>query len=653
MSKKITRLLFVCVCFFCTISAFAFDEHSIVKDSTELDDYLKRLNKIAPKDLDSLVALSNTAIKFFQEKNNDLAEFKINQKTGALLSLYGYLNLSENYYTEAIKLAKEMGDIKHLVDVTNSMGVIWGKRGDFIKSEGFFLEALLIAKKAKYPRGISGSYLKIGVIRMKQGKLKEALALYAKVDSINRKYKITDTQSDLTNNKAVVYAMTGDMENALAQFKISYNHGLKVKDARIQVLGLQNIGLVYKAKSDYETASQYLHQAISLAKKSGLKEEELRVSINIPLILLDQGKFNQAEKELQNLLEKSKQQQLKDLEQEIYTTLIEAAETQNNYKAALRYQKKLMELMSEQTDAEKQRAFAQANASLELYQKNAEILESRTLLFQKTQERNTLLGISAFSLALLMGLLFISLRLKKLNKRLHVKREELMESNSVKNKLFSIIGHDLRGPQGAALGVLALIKDGELSDTEQKKYLDMIIKQSKSALAILDDLLLWGQSQIKGDGFEKSLVSLNEVVKKVIDLNAETISEKNMNVDVVFSNETKIRIDVNHISFVIRNLIANAVKFTPNGGNIKVYVESFDTRFVKICVADDGIGLKEDELRSIFDPENISKKGTNNEEGTGLGLTLCKEFVQLNGGKIWAQGNADGGTIICFTCEKG
>ncbi|WP_161603008.1 tetratricopeptide repeat-containing sensor histidine kinase [Pedobacter arcticus] len=638
--------------FFVPLNGSAFQK-TTVKDSLKLHTSLDILTAISAQNVDSIVRFADGLIHDHNKNADAKSLLRINRTTGALLLRYGYLQLAEKYYEDAVAISRKLNDKPAEAENTNSLGVLWAKKGDYVKAEASFLKALLIAKQEDNPELMTASYLKLSTLRIRQNRVDAAYIFCLKADSVNKKYQSHFFEVDLMSNKAVVYAIRGNLKKALGFFKKSYevavNEGAKVE----QVLGLQNIGLIYKEEKDYKRALAYLNQGLTLAKKSGLRDEELRLSINIPVILVEKNELQLAEDEFLELLTRSKEAGLEDLVLEVYGHLISLAKTQANYKKAFEYLGSSKSIEDKQINEQKQSAFRQASVMLGLYTANKRIIENQNLLFQKNREQNILFGILVFVVILLSFVVFILFRLRKLNTKLNVKRVQLVESNHVKDKLFSIIGHDLRGNQSTTLGILNLIKDGELDDAELELYLGMLVKQSQSALTTLDDLLLWGKAEIKGEAPQRTVFEILPVIQNALDLNSEAIHEKKLNVQNYKLDGLQVFSCSNHFSFIIRNLVANAIKFTPMAGNIKLFAEHHGKDFWKICVADDGIGLTEKELISIFSPGNSSKNGTNNEVGTGLGLVLCKEFVEINDGQIWAERNAEGGTTICFMCKKG
>ncbi len=577
----------------------------------------------------------------------------INKVTGSLLLRYNYLQLAEKYFEDAFIISQKLKNRFAEAENTNSLGVLWAKKGDHVKAEMLFIKALLIGQKENSSEMMTASYLKLSTLRSRQNRNDDSYKFCLKADSVNRKYHSHFFESELINNKAIVFAIRGDLDKALALFKDSYAISIREKKKLEQVLALQNIGLVYKEKKDYVKAVDYLNRGLTLAKSSGFKDEELRLCVNIPIILVEKKEFKRAEVKFLNLLSSAKGEGLDDLVLEIYFHLINLAKLQNEYKKAFDYLTSSKAIKDKQINEQKENALREASVTLGLYNANKKLVENENFLFQKNRERNILFGILVFVGVLLSFLVFVLLRLRRLNNKLNIKRKQLTESNAVKDKLFSIIGHDLRGNQGTTLGILNLIKEGQLNKEESELYLGMLIRQSQSALVTLDDLMLWGRAQIKGDVHQKTNFRILPMVQNVFDLNSEAIHEKKLSVTAVELEHVKVFTDSGHFSFVIRNLVANAIKFTPNGGNIKVYSAHHTKYLIKVCVVDDGMGMKDGELEAVFSPGHISKEGTNSEAGTGLGLILCKEFVEANGGKIWAERNGEGGTTICFTCIKG
>lgn len=242
---------------------------------------------------------------------------------------------------------------------------------------------------------------------------------------------------------------------------------------------------------------------------------------------------------------------------------------------------------------------------------------------------------------------------------LEISEKELIESNKTKDKFFSIVAHDLKSPFNSMLGFSnLLLEDYEVLTNEKKHYFSKIIHINiENTYSLLENLLLWSRSQLSAIQFypeEENLHLLIGNVLKTLMLPAEL---KLIDIKNNIPEETLFSVDRNMLSTIIRNLIGNALKFTDNGGEISVKVknskESVHANFIEIIVQDNGVGIAKDAQEKLFNiNKNSSTTGTANERGTGLGLVLCKEFVEKHGGKIWVISELGNGSSFHFTLKK-
>lgn len=228
--------------------------------------------------------------------------------------------------------------------------------------------------------------------------------------------------------------------------------------------------------------------------------------------------------------------------------------------------------------------------------------------------------------------------------------ESLKEANAMKDQLFSVISHDLRGPIGSVEQMLALlIANGENMDNDSKnEIITLLHNTSKESYNLLENLLEWGRSQ-RQTTIKPTLIDVKSVVSETIQLLSSMSLAKNINVGATIGNECKAFVDPMMFKTIIRNLISNAIKFTPNGGKIGVICHC-DKQHCTIQVSDNGVGIPLDRVELIFDDSRVfSTSGTNSEKGTGLGLKLVKRFVDKNGGTIRVTSNEGQGTTFTIT----
>jgi signal transduction histidine kinase len=223
----------------------------------------------------------------------------------------------------------------------------------------------------------------------------------------------------------------------------------------------------------------------------------------------------------------------------------------------------------------------------------------------------------------------------------------LQESNLTKDKLFSIISHDLRGPIGQLKQTLDMVKSGSISLAELGELIPHLDENIGSAFSLTDNLLYWAKSQMDGIQVHRVLFDIMEIADENYHL--FKLNTDNKHIELVNNINKSIAVygDRDMIKLVLRNLIGNATKFTPVNGKITL---GYSTKpgFVEVYVEDTGGGMSAEDIAKIFRRENFHKDGTSGEKGSGLGLSLCQDFIEKNGGKLTIQSQLGKGSKISF-----
>jgi PAS domain S-box-containing protein len=228
---------------------------------------------------------------------------------------------------------------------------------------------------------------------------------------------------------------------------------------------------------------------------------------------------------------------------------------------------------------------------------------------------------------------------------------ELRELNTSKDKFFTIIAHDLRSPFNSLLGLTeyAASENNNLTADEMKMFSMNISKSAKSIYNLLENLLQWSRIHTGRIDYSPDYFDLNELLNKIVIIYRNNLENKNISLKVDCAPETKVYADSNMVDTVLRNLISNSIKFTNLGGEIKITTE-LAGNFIKLSVSDNGVGIREEILPNLFRVgENTSSKGTQNETGSGLGLILCRDFVEMNKGKLTVASKTGEGSTFSFT----
>lgn len=230
-------------------------------------------------------------------------------------------------------------------------------------------------------------------------------------------------------------------------------------------------------------------------------------------------------------------------------------------------------------------------------------------------------------------------------------RKELELLNATKDKFFSIIAHDLKNPFASLIGASDLLVDGanELSQEQVKTFSGIINQSARQAFRLLENLLDWSRTQTGSIAWKPKQVDLWDLVNEVVILLTGSAENKQIELEARIDEDLTAFVDPNMINTVVRNLVSNAIKFTPRGGKILVESKLSDD-FIEISVTDNGVGIKPDKLDQLFQiGESVVGIGTENETGTGLGLILCKEFVEQHNGKLSVKSEVNVGSTFKFT----
>ena len=256
--------------------------------------------------------------------------------------------------------------------------------------------------------------------------------------------------------------------------------------------------------------------------------------------------------------------------------------------------------------------------------------------------------ISGF-ISFVISILVVFLLYRDIEKRKKIE-EELIQLNQNKNKFFSIISHDLRGPVKGISALTKMIMDNKIYKEDDAKELFFHLNSSaEKASDLLDNLLTWARSQMDKIRFEPETINLKDEVNTGIANVVNSAAEKQIDIRRQIHEDIFVLADQNMIAMVIRNLLQNAIKFTHSGGIIVVDIR-IEKEYSITSIKDNGVGIGDGNIRKLFEINSgYTTKGTALEEGTGLGLVLCKEFVVKNNGKIWVESKEGQGTTFYFS----
>jgi two-component system sensor histidine kinase/response regulator len=343
--------------------------------------------------------------------------------------------------------------------------------------------------------------------------------------------------------------------------------------------------------------------------------------------------------------------------------LYETTKAQRNFASSLAYFEAHKKLNDSIFSIENNKAIAslESKAALERKQKEIEVLEKQHAMQQML---NYLVIAGLLSLGVLV--FFILRNRRKLqhaynelestnNKLMEVKEEVEMQaemlskSNQTKDKIFSIVSHDLRSPLNSLRSVIGMVENKEMSVEELRHFVPELSKRIVHATDIAEELLHWSRSQMDVIEINPVPFDVEQVLSKKAERFSQRARDKNIHLEVKIEHPVSFAYaDIDMVKTVLRNLISNAIKFCSSGSVITLNACQQGDH-VKICVIDSGTGIKPEHLGKIFNQHGFTTTGTSNESGTGLGLMLCREFIEKNSGKIWVESEWGKGSSFCFT----
>ncbi|MGD0756009.1 MAG: HAMP domain-containing sensor histidine kinase [Bacteroidales bacterium] len=274
---------------------------------------------------------------------------------------------------------------------------------------------------------------------------------------------------------------------------------------------------------------------------------------------------------------------------------------------------------------------------------------------ESSKSVNGTVGVSAHGTLSDKKLLIRLREMEELNTSLELLVEQrtnkLIDIVSTNGKFLSIIAHDLRSPFSSILGILELLKMSlnDFNKDQIEEYIDMVYNSANNTLILLDNLLVWAVSQNKEHNFKPVKINLYELLREEIENLKTLASQKQIAISHTIKPGLNVTADLQMVKTILRNLINNAIKYTNINGEITINASELK-QFVEVTVKDNGIGISADNKKKLFKTDTFhSTPGTHDEKGTGLGLLLCKEFIELHGGNIRIESEAGKGSRFAFT----
>lgn len=570
--------------------------------------------------LDSAVCFLNKSVTENKQTGDSLALAKTYNNLGAVYWKLGDYGNYYRYTLSALNIRERLNDMKGVVLGLNNIGMIYQRLKYFDMAEENSLRAMVLSDSIKYEEGREYSRKRLGSLYLELNDLKTAEKYINQAASLLQKRGDKGAMPMVYCDLGRICELKKDYSGARGYFEKSYQISLGIKDKFLQSFSLMNIGHIELIQNKYSDAIDKLNKARELAVNGRYTLILKDINMHLSSVYRAIGDKEKA------LLFLNEHLVLKD---SLLNTMLVNSIGEMRIRYMIEASKERQLLLQKEVEAKSSmNIFLLITISILLVSFSAIIyFYTRQRKLGKLLEKN-------------------NAEIASVNDILKRKNSELTEANNTKHKLFSIIAHDLKNPFTSILGYAYLIKETSvrIRNEELISFTDNLLSSSQRLVSLIANLTGWAQLQ-------KNEISVNPRKFDVCRLTEEIVKETSLNAElkqIDVNNELKGPVEVyadrEMISTVIRNILSNAIKFTPMDGNICVSGSANDKCF-DIVIKDSGVGMTDEKIRKILAGDKMSSDtGTENEMGTGLGLSISREFLLSNGGSLNIRSEIDKGS---------
>lgn len=610
--------------------------------------------------LDSLYTLSKEGIELSEKANFKKGQIESLVNLAGYYSEKGKIAEALPYLKKAYEIADQHQEFHLKVMVLNNLSTEYSYQGNYAEALKGYLQAIEIAEEFNYLKWLSIVNENIAELYISQKDYDQAMLFYHKVKLINEEIGNPIYIAETMSNMASAYADMDELENAMFHINSSISTFEQEKSLAWLAHCYEIKGKIYLKRNKFNWALYWYKQSEMLHEEVEDERAEITLLNGMAKAYLNLKNDSIAEVYALRAYDISNKMKYNTGIQECSKLLYKINKIKNNFETALGFHEVYQAASDSLAMKDNMKSLNMLKTKMEYERQKMElILQNEKALAKQKIYLYVFLIIMLIFLVIMLIVKRNEKIQKKLNdellsnkKELEKKQEYLNDLNQTKNKLFSIVGHDLRGPIGAFQGLLRLFKEGEMTKEEFLNFVPKLKIDIDTISFTLNNLLSWGQTQMNGATTKPSVTKLYSVVEENIALLSEQADSKSIELINRIEPDCLIWADPNQLDIIIRNLLSNALKFTSNNGQIIIGAIQ-KLKNCEIYVKDNGLGMSEETMGRIFQKDSThTTYGTNDEKGTGLGLSLCKEMVEKNQGDIWANSALGKGSSFYFTIPK-
>ncbi len=561
------------------------------------------------------------------------------------------------------------------IDVEIKIGNTYYLEMQYEKAMQYYLRALTRADSSEYVYKKGVSQINVANVLSSQGKHDDAIAYLESAMDVFLELGDQYQTAVCLNNIGVAFLNSGRPEMAKPNLERTLEIYRVLDDRKGQSAALINLGVASGLVGDFETALSYQNESLEINRSLNDLQRIAEGLANQSNNLLNLSRFAEAKLSAEEGLTVAEQIRNLSIQHELYGNLSIIHDSLKDFSQALRFHRLFKETGDSLLNIESRQNILELEVRYRSAKKNDEI---RLLKLEKESNeaklRNNRTALILLVASIVLGLILVgalyrlydlrtkstrslsekNLELNGLNQSLESRELELKKANSQVTKFVTILAHDIKNPLSAYRAVAKTLSDSyfDLPENEKLGLIQRLEKSSENLFELFQNLLQWSTSKSGSMRFSPKEINLAIIAYKAVAFMQATAERKEITIDLQMDGEVMVFADRNMVSIILTNLITNAIKFTPRGGEIWIS-SKLDGGSVEVSVRDSGIGLSAGDLALLFRLDVDHKIiGGSEEKGTGIGLILCHEFVAKNGGRIWAESHLGQGSTFHFTLPQ-
>jgi signal transduction histidine kinase/Tfp pilus assembly protein PilF len=606
-----------------------------------------------------------------QKQFFDLAATALNY-IGKYYHTTGNFEESVLYYKRAIEIYKSRGNMLQSASVLLSLGKTYTNDGNLYMSLRCYLDAYDACEKTSDYINLADVCNHLGTIYLALEQPDRSMEYHRKALAYRISLNTPEGMANSFNNIGKVFLAKNNPDSARFYFLKALSNCEQISYTKGKVKALTNLGKAYNIQNGYPKAKEYLLHSLGIAQKAGYDAGIAESSLELGNTFLGLNQPDSARLSFELCLKKAKSANLTELNHDGYWGLYQCYLANKDYAKSLQFYTLFAQAEKKLIQAENNHRLSELRVTFESErkEKDNEVLRKDNELKKMTILRKDAfiwIFIIAFAFTTVFTIMFytrfeskkranhelekLNNKIVKQNKEFEKLNKDLENANREKDKIFSIITHELRNPLYwfQNLTEMLSLRYTKMPPEKVQKTLDALDESAKNAFHLMDNLLHWSRSRLNRITPIITDHSLEKLIHESSRMYETILKQKNIQLIIDLPIDSFIKADADLFMCVVRNLVSNAIKYTPENGIIEITSDLKKQNYI-ISVTDSGIGIDQKLKKSIFhsDKESTST-GLMDEKGTGFGLKLCKEFVEMNKGKIWIANNTESGTCFCFT----